>query len=293
MPDEINLESRPEPQTITALLVVYHEEGYIRESLQSIVGVVDRIVVVHDGPCKDATLTIAAEFTDDVSCLPERLGGSEFVRPLALERCTGDWVLILDADERISSKLRDSLRTLVENRAADSYSFAWPYVNEDGEPIGRVSVSSKRFLFRREKMYTIGLSHMTPDTFGANISRRDLKVCHVMKHKDAVRQLVRMHDINRRRGRMTATILAGGTAAVHTFNADLSDKRVKNVRKIQLFVHHPILALITVPAFGFLHRYFIRGYYKAGLIGLHDALNIPVFHAWTCLYRIRDRFTGK
>ena len=293
VPDKIALDSLSESQTITALMVVHNEERHMRESLQSIAGVVDHIVVVHDGPCTDGTLTIAAEFTDDVSCLPERLGDADFIRPLALERCSGDWVLILDADERISPELRDSLRTLVENWAADSYGFAWPYVSEDGEPIGRISLSSKQFLFRREKMYTVGLPHMVPDTYGSNISRADLAVWHVMKHPEAIYQLRRMHYVNRRRGRMAATILAGGAAAVRTFNANLSDKRVKNVRKIHLFTQHPLLALFVVPSFGFLHRYFIRGYYKAGLTGLHDALNVPVFHAWTCLYRIRDRLAGK
>jgi len=282
-----------EPQTITALLVVHNEEHYIREALQSIVNVVDHIIVVHHGRCDDNTLSISAEFTDNVSCMDGYMGSAEFIRPRALERCSGDWVLVLDADERISTELRNSLRTLVNNQAADSYGFAWPYVTNDGKAIGRISLSAKRFLFRRSHMYTIGLPHMTPDSYGTNISRSDLNVWHVMKHPDAYHQLRRMHQTNRRRGRMTATILAKGPAVIHTFNADLSDKRVKNVRKIRLFVRHPFLALVTVPAYGFLQAYFVRGYFKAGLVGLHDALNIPVFHAWTCLYRIRDLLTGK
>jgi hypothetical protein len=114
-----------------------------------------------------------------------------------------------------------------------------------------------------------------------------------MKHPDAYYQLRRMHQTNQRRGRMTATILANVPAVISTFNADLSDKRVKNVRKIRLFVRNPFVALFTVPAYGFLQAYFVRGYYKAGLMGLHDSLNIPIFHAWTCLYRIRDLITGK
>jgi glycosyltransferase involved in cell wall biosynthesis len=293
VPNETELDSRIKPQSITALLIVHNEEHYIRDALESIAGIVDHIMVVHHGQCDDNTLSIAAEFTHDVSCMTGRMGSAEFIRPQALERCSGDWVLVLDADERISTELRDSLRTLVNNRAADCYGFAWPYVSNDGEAIGRVSVSAKRFLFRRSQMYTIGLPHMTPDSYGTNISRRDLTVWHVMKHPDAVYQLRRSHRINRRRGRMTAMILSEGPAVVSTFNADLADKRVKNIRKIQLFAHHPFLALVTVPAYGFLQAYFVRGYYRAGLIGLHDALNIPVFHAWTCLYRIRDLLMGK
>ena len=260
--------------------------------MQSIAGVVDHIMVVHDGPCGDATLSIAEEFTDDVSCMPASPGSAEFLRPLALERCNGDWVLNLDADERLSPELGDSLRSLVNNPAADSYSFAWPYVTSRGELINQVSLSGKRFLFRRNKMYTIGLPHMTPDTYGTNVSRRDLKVLHVMDRPGPLHQLRRMHRVNRRRGRGTARILAGGTTAVTTFNADISDKRVKNVRKIQLMIDHPFLALVTVPTYGFLRRYFVMRYFRAGLIGLHDALNLPVSQAWTCVYRIRDQLAG-
>lgn len=165
--NEPNCDSHRESQTITALLVVRNEQHDIREALQS---VVDNIMVVHHGECDDNTLSIAAEFTDEVSCMGGRLGSADFIRPFALQHCSRDWVLVLDADERISTELRNSMRTLVDNPAADSYGFAWPYVTEAGEAIGRVSLSAKRFLFRRNKMYAICLPHMTPDSYGTNIS---------------------------------------------------------------------------------------------------------------------------
>ena len=291
---QVKLESKscPSPHTITALLVVYHEENYIRGALQSIAGVVDHIVVVHDGPCSDDTLKIATEFTKDVSCMPEHLGSALFIFPTVLKRLNDDWVLVIDGDERLSPELRNSLRSLAEDRTADSYGFAWPYVNTDLEPVGRVSLSGKRFLFRRSKMYSIGLPHMTPDTYGRNISRLGLEVWHVMKHVDTHHQMRRIFSINRRRARLAATILAGGAKAVTTFNADVFDNKAKNVRKIHLFVKHPVIALITVPLYRFLHRYFVMGYFKAGLIGLHDALNMPLYYAWICIYRIRDRLKG-
>lgn len=279
-------------QSITALLIVRNEADIIRAALSSIADVVDDIVVVHDGPCEDDTLSIAAEFTQDISILPRSPGSSEFLRPAALRLCRGEWVFNLDADERLSPELRQELRKLVSMPGVDSYSFAWPYVSVDGAPIGRLSLSAKRFLFRRSKMYTVGLPHMTPDTYGMNVSRPDLGVLHILKNPNALSQLRRMFIINRRRGRAVATVLAEGTKAIGTFNADLSDTRVKNARKIRWFLEHPFLSLIFVPAYGFLQRYLVRGYFRAGMIGLHDALNLPVSQAWTCVYRILDRFFG-
>lgn len=274
--------------TIAALMVVHNEEQYVRNALESIDDVVDCIVVIHDGPCCDNTLKIAEEYTDDVRCTAENRGSAEFVRPGALAQIEADWVLVLDGDERLSPELRRVLRSLTEDSVADSYGFSWPYVDAAHRPIGNRSLAGKRFLFRRSKMYTIGLPHMTPDTYGRNVSRPDLSVWHVMKHTDSWSQLRRMFRVNRKRARQAADILRKGASAVETYNVDVEENRAGNVRKLRLFADHPLIALITVPLVIFLRRYFLLGYFKSGLNGLHDALNIPVYYAWIGLYRIRD-----
>jgi len=48
-----------------------------------------------------------------------------------------------------------------------------------------------------------------------------------------------------------------------------------------------------VPLSIFFRRYFLLGYFRTGLSGLHDALNIPVYYAWISLYRIRDGLKRK
>ncbi|MEO0996921.1 MAG: glycosyltransferase [Pseudomonadota bacterium] len=274
---------------VTALVVVHHEESYIRECLESCRDCVDEIVIVHDGPCSDATLDIARDFTDRVYVTETQAGSAEFLRPFGLSQCRGDWVLVLDADERLTPALRAALPGLVDDESADSYGFAWPYVLPDGQPVTQRSVSGKRFLFRKDRMYTVGLPHMTPDTYGHNISRPDLAVLHVMKFSQTQGQIRRVFRQNRRRGRRIAETLAQGLGSIETFQADLNDPRVKNGRKLRLFYRHPLIGLITVPLYGFVHWYVARGYWRAGWIGLHDALNLPLCHAWTCLYRLAQR----
>lgn len=278
--------------TISASLVVHNEEAHIREALESIHGAVDQIVILHDGPCGDRTLEIAAEYTNEISCTEDNAGSAELLRPRAIEACRGDWVLVLDADERVTPELRRALPELVADETADAYGFAWPYVTADGKPVSNCSTSGKRFLFRRSRMYTIGLPHMTPESYGRSVGRGDLAVEHVLKFASAGRQLRRMHYVNRSRARKAAAILAGGLEAVPTWNVDLGERRAKNVRKVDWFIRRPLAGLLLIPAWGFFHRFVLRGYFRSGLWGLHDSLDIPVFQAWTCLYRIRDRFRG-
>src|SRR5947209_4203128 len=49
----------PPMPSISACLVVHDEEKLIERCLASLDGVVDEIVLVHDGPCTDRTLDIA------------------------------------------------------------------------------------------------------------------------------------------------------------------------------------------------------------------------------------------
>jgi Glycosyltransferases involved in cell wall biogenesis len=55
---------------ISACIVVYNEEKVIKRCLDSIKNVVDEIILVHDGPCKDRTLEIAKRYTNKIFIRP-------------------------------------------------------------------------------------------------------------------------------------------------------------------------------------------------------------------------------
>lgn len=82
---------------ISACYIVKNEEGNIERSISAIKGQVDEIAVVDTGST-DRTVAAAARFgiriyhyewNDDFSA----------ARNYALSKVTGDWVLLLDADE--------------------------------------------------------------------------------------------------------------------------------------------------------------------------------------------------
>jgi glycosyltransferase involved in cell wall biosynthesis len=78
---------------------------------------VDEIVVVDSGST-DNTVPICQEYTDRVICTDWPGFGPQKNR--ALDAASGDWILSIDADERVSAPLGDELRAITRDSAAES-----------------------------------------------------------------------------------------------------------------------------------------------------------------------------
>lgn len=148
---------------ISAVLIVYHEEQIIERCLKSLAGVVDEIVVIHDGECHDHTLSIAQKYTDRIFIEPHR-GEAESHQSRALEETTCSWVLRIDADEFLSEELRQSLRTLIRDERYDAYAFIWPLWN--GSRYISKDLPHKEALFRKTKVCAANFPHRNMSTRG-------------------------------------------------------------------------------------------------------------------------------
>jgi len=95
---------------ISAVINTLNEEKNLPEALASVKSWVDEIIVV-DMYSDDGTRGIA-EAAGATVYLHERVGFVEPARAYGLTKVTGDWVLILDADERVSPALADRLVAL-------------------------------------------------------------------------------------------------------------------------------------------------------------------------------------
>ena len=80
----------------------------------SICDVVDEIVVVHDGPCKDRSLEICKKYGAKIF-IREHVGCADPHIPFIIEQAKSKWILKIDADESISSNLRKNLKKIVNN----------------------------------------------------------------------------------------------------------------------------------------------------------------------------------
>ena len=105
-------------QRISLNVIVFNEEARLEACLSDARAHVDEIVVV-DQMSTDGTPEIAQRLAD-VYIRDVHHGHAEPSRQLAASRSSGDWLLILDADETMSDLLKAELRSLVEGDA-DGY----------------------------------------------------------------------------------------------------------------------------------------------------------------------------
>lgn len=102
---------------ISATIITFNEEANIREACES-VSWVDEIVVV-DSESTDATREIATSLGATV--IVNSWPGFAAQKQLAIDHAQNEWILSLDADERVSDELRNSIQNLNENSLADGY----------------------------------------------------------------------------------------------------------------------------------------------------------------------------
>lgn len=103
---------------LSVAIITLNEERNLAECLAS-VAFADEIVVV-DGGSHDRSCEIARAAGARVIEAPDWQGfGVQKNRAIAA--CSGDWVLSIDADERVPPKLRDEIQTALSNSAFDVY----------------------------------------------------------------------------------------------------------------------------------------------------------------------------
>ena len=142
------------PETLSVAIVTLNEEANLPRTLAS-VRWADEIVVVDSGST-DRTCDIAREFGARVVIEPWR--GYTAQKNFALELCTKDWILSLDADEEVSSELAEEIRKVLSGSAKfDGYSmprknlFLGRWMKHGG-----FYPDPKLRLFRRGKAYSTG-----------------------------------------------------------------------------------------------------------------------------------------
>jgi len=96
---------------ISVAIITYNEEKNIARCLQSVKGLADDIVVI-DSHSEDSTTQIAENLGARVIKRP--FAGHIEQKNFAIDQTQFEWVLSLDADEALSSELKDSIKKIKE-----------------------------------------------------------------------------------------------------------------------------------------------------------------------------------
>lgn len=102
-------------QTISVVLATYNEEKNLPACLQSVKDFADEIIIV-DGTSSDATVDIAKSFGARV-VVTENRPMFHINKQKAIDMATKDWILQLDADERVTPALAEEIQGKINARS--------------------------------------------------------------------------------------------------------------------------------------------------------------------------------
>ena len=96
---------------LSLALATYNEEKNIKACIESCRGLVDEIVVV-DGTSTDKTVAIAKSLGAKV-IVTSNPSMFHLNKQKAIDACSGDWILQLDADERVTPELAGEIKKVI------------------------------------------------------------------------------------------------------------------------------------------------------------------------------------
>ena len=246
----------PSPRkTLSIAMIAMNEEANLPRTLES-VRWADEIVVVDSGS-KDRTLEIAQSF--GARTIYHAFGGHGEQKNVALDLCTSDWTLLLDADEVLTPELQDEIRTLL----ADEPKFGAYWIPRLNLYFGRwirhggFYPDHKLRLFRRgAARLSEGVGpHSTPQFAGPRGKLR-----HNMLHYAYPTMGIYLEHMNRYSSEI----------------AHLLHKKGRDSQSLPAFLCNAVLN----PAAVFVYNYFLRLGFLDGREGLILHINHSVYIHW-------------
>lgn len=116
--------------TISACLIVKDEERHIERALESLAGVADEIIVVDTGS-GDSTVEKARALGAKVYFF-EWIDDFSAARNHSLAQATGEWILVLDADEELVAEDQAAVLAAAADPSVDAYYFTINDIRPDG-----------------------------------------------------------------------------------------------------------------------------------------------------------------
>ena len=160
---------------LSVCIVVYNEDRVIEHCLESVKNIANEIIIVLDGKSIDKTEQICRKYTDKIF-EKKHCGFSEAHLPFAFQKAKGNWILKIDADEFLLPQHASKINSLIKNEDVDGYFFLWRLWN------GRIYITKnkpyKPVLFRKSKMFFLGVTHGIMQTYG-----KTKNVCIPLEHQ--------------------------------------------------------------------------------------------------------------
>jgi glycosyltransferase involved in cell wall biosynthesis len=97
-------------ETLSVVIITKDEESNIRECLEGVKWAAE--IVIVDDMSLDRTVAICREYTNKI--FSRKMDGFGAEKQYGIDKATGDWILSLDADERLSPELERGIKRILE-----------------------------------------------------------------------------------------------------------------------------------------------------------------------------------
>ena len=242
----------PKATAFTACIITFNEEDNIEAALET-VGFADEIIVV-DSHSTDRTREIAGGFRgrsrDDREVKPRIIErdwpGHVEQKNFAIDQAQHDWVLCLDADERVSRQLRQEIETVL---AVDSPTFVGYTMPRKTNYLGRWILRGGWYPDRKLRLF-----------------RKSLGRWGGVNPHDHVRIEGRTQDL---RGDLCHYSYRDIADHIRTIN-DFTD--IASIEKQKRHVQYPLLRMLIHPPYKFFKMYIFKQGFREGIQGLIIAI---------------------
>src|SRR3989344_562711 len=103
--------------TLSIVIAAFNDEDVIKDALES-ASWANEIIVVIAKESSDSTLKIAKSYTDKIFFSKNHLG---IQRKLGISNAHGEWILVLDTDERVSQALQHEIKEALQGSKFNGY----------------------------------------------------------------------------------------------------------------------------------------------------------------------------
>ena len=117
-------------KTLSICIITFNEEKNIENTLEHIKDIADEIVIV-DSYSTDKTVEMCKKYTSNIHL--HKWEGFIAQKNIALDKCSSDFILSIDADEEITKELADEIIDKINNLNHDGY-----IVNRKTKYLGKI-----------------------------------------------------------------------------------------------------------------------------------------------------------
>jgi len=249
---------------ISVVISAFNEEKKIKDCLESVKWA-DEIIFINNSST-DKTVEIAELYTKKIYTQKNDPLSIDLQKNFGIEKATGEWILILDADERVTPELATEIRTTID------LSTIYPTValaKEDPlQPTTAYWIPRKNIIFGKWIEHTGWYPDEQLRLFRKGKGKFQQKHVHEPLHVEGQTEHLKEHILHE--NYETVSQFLYKTINVYAFNE--AEEKLKKGYKIDW------RDAIRFPLKEFLSRFFAREGYKDGFHGLMLSLLMAFYH---------------